>query len=141
MKILGKKLIVELTGAMVGGDVVTLVGMSTNCSLSVSSDMEEIATTVVNGGRAYLPQRYSYTLQVDKLCSLDDEEKTILLWQLYRTELSYRLIKREGATSTSILEGKAYVSGYSMNAPVEGFASANISLQGTGRLNINGYGE
>lgn len=140
MRILGKKLIVEMTGAMICGDVVTIVGLSTNCAINISTDMEEVASLSSNG-RSFLPHRYSYTLQVDRLCSFDDNEKVILLWQINRIPLNIRILKRDGDAVTEVMAGKAYISGYSMGAPVEGFASANISLQGTDTLNVIGYGE
>jgi hypothetical protein len=102
--------------------------------------MEEVAG-VGKQGRSYLPHRYEFTLDVDRLCTLDESEKSILFWTLGRTPLKFRLIRREGKELTDIISGNAYISSYSINAPVEGYASANLSLQGTGGIYFDSYGE
>lgn len=141
MRILGKKM-----GVFVDRDgIVETVGMSTGCTISVNADMVEVASD--GRGRRYVAGRYGYTLQIEKLYGGDSMEAWLVEAMKEGKELDF--VVSDGAavggemtpmlaTDRMTLVGKALVSGYTMNAPVEGYATASVSMQGTGELSVVG---
>lgn len=119
-------------------------GLSTSCSLSIASDMIEMASNDALSKR-YVAGRYSYTLQSDRLYDGGDMMRRLLTYMVTRRSLFFRfaegdsvggeMVEQRGSGGMTI-SGEAYIAGYSVNAPVEGYANVSISLQGTGPLTI-----
>jgi predicted secreted protein len=119
-------------------------GLSTSCSLSISTDTIEMAS-LNSLAKSYIAGRYSYTLQSDRLYDGGDMMRRLLTYMVTRKPLAFRfsegaavggeMVEQRGSGGMT-LSGEAYITGYNINAPVEGYANVSISLQGTGPLTI-----
>lgn len=119
-------------------------GLSTSCSLSISADTIEMAS-INSLAKSYIAGRYSYTLQSDRLYDGGDMMRHLLTYMVSRTPLAFRfaegasvggeMVEPRGSGGMTIT-GSAYITGYTINAPIEGYANVSISLQGTGPLTI-----
>lgn len=141
MRLLGRKLAI-----FIGGKV---IGLSTAASINIVTDMTEKASTS-KSAKEFLPGRYSFTLQCDRLydATSDDSDNNmqryLMLSQLRCDLLSFSLDEAtmEGGelvpsiNTQMTVSGSVYVSGFTVNAPAEGYASVSISFQGTGELDI-----
>lgn len=125
------------------------IGMSTSCSIQLSADAIEVAGMSARG-RSFIPGRYSYTIQVDTLYGGGEMDEALMQALLYGDTIHFviagayadngELIRKY---STLQLEGDAILTNYTMTAPSAGYATANVSLQGSGNLyvaNIDGLG-
>lgn len=124
-RILGRNINIGVT---IGGTY-RVIGQSTECSINVDCDMVEMASHGSNA-KANKAGRYGYTLSVGMLCGAD-VEADLLTCVITGTPLTWRC---EGAARS--YSGEAYVTNYAMNAPAEGYATANVSLIGNGELEI-----
>lgn len=138
MKILGRNI-----GIFVKSDNEWVpIGMSTSCSIQISADAIEVAGMSARG-RSFIPGRYSYTVQVDKLYDGGEMEEALMQALLYGDTIHFvianaavdggQLIRKY---STLNLEGEAILTNYTMTAPAAGYATANVSLQGSGDLYV-----
>jgi predicted secreted protein len=144
MRILGKKfgLFFKRAGAYVS------LGNSTGCSLNVNADVVEVASAS-KSAKAFTTGRYQYDLTVDRLYGGGDMERWLLGMMTQGTALPFIIgggkVDDDGEFATNIkagdicISGEALVVGYSMGAPVEGYVTASVSLQGTGELMITNY--
>lgn len=126
MRIQGKNIAV-LIGAP-GEEKV--VGLSTSCSIDLQTDMIEMAS-LADAFRSYTPGRHSMTIQIDRLVDTYNTLPMLSL-QMARTRLSY-IVEVEGGT----VSGSAYISSQRAEAPVQGYATHNISLTCTGSVTID----
>lgn len=125
------------------------IGLSTSCSLHISSDTIDMAS-IASMAKSFKSGRYTYTLDVDRLYdgTGDDADFSmmyyLLLSQLEGTGLDFifsEAVILNGeqtidGNSSITFSGKVLVTNYDIQAPVDGYATARISFQGTGALNI-----
>lgn len=140
MKILGKNigLFVEQ-----GGFYDTL-GMSTNCAINITMDtIEKAASSSL--AKAFRSGRYSYTLQVDRLYDGGSMMSSLLQCMVLGTPLKFTFTDGTAVGGELMMSdagrlaisGEAIITGYAINAPVEGFGNASVSLQGVGPLSVD----
>lgn len=144
MKILGKNL--GLFARMDDG-VFDTFGMSTNCSISITTDVVEKASGNALS-KAFAAGRYSYTLQSDRLYDGGDMMLKLLqyvvtgqpvVWRMAEGDaVGGEMVARSGGEL--ILSGEALITSYNVNAPIEGYANVSISLQGVGSLTVERNG-
>lgn len=106
-----------------------VVGMSTNCTLDIQTEMiAVIGASPVNS--SFVPGRNSVTIQVERLIN-SEKPVSLMRLQMARTPLNY-VVQIEGAT----LSGKAYISAQSAAAPSVGYATNSVTLTCTGEVKI-----
>lgn len=141
MKILGRNL--GLFARMDDG-VYDTFGMSTNCSINITTDVVEKAADNAFS-KSFAAGRYSYTLQSDRLYDGGDMMVRLLQYMVGGIILPFRMAEGDAVggemvpktgTGGIIISGEAFITNYSINAPVEGYANVSISLQGVGRLTV-----
>jgi len=109
---------------------------ATECSLSISLDLEEIATkdTV---GKEQLPGDYSYTLATSALVATPtgDQATTHSVSEiLVNAALDKTLIPWEFPTATTIYSGFCYVTQADITATNGSVAGSSFSLTGSGAV-------
>lgn len=134
---------------VVNGEAIP-VALAKDCSLTSTQDTVEKAS-MSSRAKAFVAGRYQWTLTASYLYSIGLGNTS------YNQQLRALLALTEGKTlSFKFTETRAYdgnlhevslpaieysgdvlVTSYAINAPVEGYASLDISFQGTGELNIN----
>lgn len=136
MKILGRNLAIFTTQ----GDTYTPIGLSTACSLSITSEMTEVVAADSQSKR-FIPGRYTYSLKVDRLYDGGDMMYTLINSLKTRRALNFAFCGADAVGGEMIpisgglrFAGSGYVTDIGMNAPVAGYATVNISMQGTGEL-------
>jgi len=112
---------------------------STNCKLTVSSKLEEIATKDTDG-TVSIPSGYSYSGSTEALlanlpsgsesthCTAD----TLLDAQLAGTEIDVEF--STSLTGDFIYTGKAYIDNYDLGAETGNSVKVSISFKGNGNL-------
>ena len=141
MRILGRKLVLfDFTSG-----APKPYGASTGCTLDVQSDTVETASTSL--AKTLIPGRYSWTMSVEALYDVADDgtdfQTRLLRAQLAGTKLRMRMAESfdtrplEPTREHIEYEGDVYVTSFSVNAPVGGYANARVTLAGTGELIID----
>lgn len=121
-----------------GGDVATstIVGLSTSCSLDVSADIIEIASSA-SRAKANRSGRYGYTLSIDCLLDVEGGMQAHLLRSLLSGDVLDWKMSPVGLPVAGVtFSGRALVSGFSPSASVDGYATARVSMTGTGELEV-----
>jgi hypothetical protein len=144
MKIQGKNLGLF---AKMEDEMYDTFGLSTNCSINITADVNEMASTS-SRAKTYTVGRYSYTLQSDRLYDGGDMMATLLRHMVSGEPILFRMAEGVAVggemVQTSgggmIISGTAIVTGYTVNAPIEGYANVSLSLQGVGDLSIERNG-
>lgn len=123
-----------------GHDVLIAVGATANtletvaasrdCSLNINSEMVEVASGTDGTVREYLAGRYDWTMQVEGLYTVGCH-LSIVGWFLAGTLLHVAFQVGE-----ETLTGKAYVESVDVNGPLRGKVTYNVSLRGTGALEV-----
>lgn len=133
---------------VVNGETIP-VALAKDCSLNATQDMVEKAS-MSSRAKAFVAGRYQWTLAASYLYSIGLGSTS------YNQQLRALLALTEGKTlvfkftETRAYDGSLYevslpaieysgevlVTNYTINAPVEGYASLEISFQGTGDLAI-----
>ena len=141
MRILGRKLVLfDFTSG-----VPKPYGASTGCTLDVQTDVVETASQSL--AKSLIPGRYSWTMSVEALYDVADDgtdfQTRLLRAQLSGTKLRMRMAESfdtrplEPTREHIEYEGDVYVTSFSINAPVGGYANARVTLSGTGDLIID----
>ena len=116
-----------------------LIGMSTSCSLNCSADVVEMAALSARG-KKFRVGRYEYTVQIDCLYDGGGMIKHLTQSFMDRTLLDWTMAgaDRLGGVDLSSLRfsGKAYVVNFTETAPVGDYATASVTLKGSGELEI-----
>ena len=142
MKILGRKIcLFDFTSG-----TPKPFGAATNCTLDVQGDVTELAS-LSSRAKAFIPGKYSWTLNVEALYDVaedgSDFQTRLLRAQLECTKLrmrmaeSYNSVPLEPTGRYIEYEGEVYVTSFSINAGVSGYATASVTMQGTGELIID----
>lgn len=141
MRLLGKNIavFVEESG------VYKPIGLSTSCTLDINTDMVEVASQSARA-KSFTPGRYSYTVQIDRLVDVEQGGGTdkLLRYELNNTPLTivvgsvtrYDSGMALGDFPAMSLMGEAYISHQSLTGSVDGHATHNVSMQGTGELDL-----
>lgn len=121
-------------------------GAATNCTLDVQGDVTELAS-LSSRAKAFIPGRYSWTMSVEALYDVaedgSDFQTRLLKAQLEGTKLRMRMAESfdtrplEPTREHIEYEGDVYVTSFSINAGVSGYATASVTMQGTGELIID----
>jgi hypothetical protein len=142
MRILGRKLVLfDFTSG-----APKPYGAATGCTLDVLTDTVETAGSS-SRAKSLIPGRYSWTMSVEALYDVADDG-TDFQTRLLRAQLSGTKLRMRMAESFNALpleptrehieyEGEVYVTSFSINAPVGGYANARVTLSGTGDLIID----
>lgn len=141
MRILGRKLVLfDFTSG-----APKPYGASTGCTLDVQTDTVETASQSL--AKTLIPGRYSWTMSVEALYDVaadgTDFQTRLLRAQLSGTKLRMRMAESfdtrplEPTREHIEYEGDVYVTSFSINAPVGGYANARVTLAGTGELIID----
>ena len=110
-----------------------LIGMSTSCSLDMDTEMVECAA-MASGYRSYRPGKCGGTISIERLFDAG-YGMPLLYMQTRRTLLKY-VVEVDGHT----VSGEAYISHQSAAAPVNGYATHNVTLTCTGEIVVDaGY--
>lgn len=126
-RILGKRIGVYEDG--------NLIGLSTNCALDIECDMVEVAAGD-SRGKAYRAGRYSWRVSVEALLGTNQWMIESLADSLMYGNLLSIAFGMGGVDESINYTGNAYVTSLSMNAPVDGYVSCSVTLQGCGELMI-----
>ena len=110
-----------------------VIGMSTSCALDVDAEVVELASK--GRGRRNRTRRYGYTLTVECLFDAGDMQRVLARSLKAGTELPWVMAEGMGADVVHY-SGSAVVSRYNMTANVNGYATASVTLTGTGELEI-----
>lgn len=129
------------------GGIYKPVGMAMDSSLNIQGDVVEMASMSARA-KAYAAGRYGWTISCAALYCADPTAATYkqqlhILTQFLQGK-TLKVIYTEvvpyngelNAISLPSIEysGEAIVTGYTINAPVKGYANISIELQGTGEL-------
>ena len=107
-----------------------VVGMSTNCTLDIQTEMiAVIGASPVSS--SFVPGRNSMTIQVERLIN-SEKPVSLMKLQMARTPVDY-VVEVENST----ISGRAYISSQSAAAPSVGYATNSITLTCTGEITIN----
>lgn len=136
MRIKANKVNVYLS---IDGSDMVVVGLATSVAVNASREMVEVAGGDAHS-RKYVPGRYGYTVQIDGLYSLGDP-KTYALALVEGIGVRFVVKKRMEVTDDTVqknecFSGEGYVSDFSMSAPVEGYATMSMTIQGSGALGV-----
>jgi predicted secreted protein len=141
MRLLGKNIAVFVNE----GGKYKPIGLSTSCTIDINTDMIEMASQSAKA-KAYMPGRYSYTVQIDRLVDVEQGGGTdkLLRYELNNTPLTivvgsvtrYGSGMELGDFPAMSLMGEAYISHQSLTGSVDGHATHNVSMQGTGELDL-----
>ncbi len=126
------------------------VGMAMDSSLAINGDVVEIASMSARA-KAFAAGRYGWRISINALYCADPAAQTYaqqlhILTQLLRgsvVKIIYtECVPYNGALSALSFpsieySGEAIVTGFTINAPVQGFANISIELQGTGELEVD----
>jgi len=113
---------------------------STNCSLSIASDVDDIATKDTNG-KVIIPGSYSGTLSIE--CLVADKEGgavdvvdpfDLIQYQLDKTELDWEF--SNAVIGDKVISGKLYVTQSDLNAAEAGIADGSFSFTTNGDITI-----
>ncbi len=110
------------------------IGLSTNCSLQLTTEMRDTSNKDVPGWDASLPGKKKYTISCDALAAFDN---TYNFDYLVDIQINKTLVNWTMKTSTSAntsFSGTAWITSVQMNMPHEGNVTFSISFQGTGTL-------
>jgi hypothetical protein len=110
-----------------------VIGLSTSCSLDVDAEVVELAAK--GRGRRNRTRRYGYTLTVECLFDAGGMQRVLARSLKEGTELPWVMAEGIGA-EVAHYSGVAVVSRYNMTAPVNGYATASVTLTGTAELEI-----
>lgn len=125
------------------------VGMAMDASLHVNADAVEMAA-LSSRARAYKAGRYGWRITCAALYCADPLAKTYaqqlhtlrsltqgaMLKVVFTEVLPYDGELHAVSLPSVEYVGDAIVTGYSINAPVQGYANISIELQGTGDLEV-----
>lgn len=109
-----------------------LIGGTTSHTLTINREMIEKASATSSRAREYLPGLTDWSLQVERMVLVDDTDVSVT------DEIGD--LKAGTVINTCILigldyyVGSAIIESVSVNAPLRGKATAQISLRGTGAL-------
>jgi TP901-1 family phage major tail protein len=110
------------------------IGLSTNCSLQLTTEMRDTSNKDVPGWDSSLPGKKKYTLSCDALMAFDLSYNLIYLTgiQINRTLVNWSC--KTSNTSNEAFSGTAWITSIQANMPHEGNVTFSISFQGTGTL-------
>lgn len=119
-----------------------LIGLATECSLTIDCDMVEITNPLSGRSKSYRPGRYGWQMSSSSLIAYGSaSDKTAFMTKLKAgTAVGVQMAVTEGGSITSgclTVSGTAYVQHIEMGAPVAGNATYRIDLIGTGDLTNN----
>jgi len=113
---------------------------ATSCSLSIQSDVEEIATKDTNG-KVLEPGSYSGTISMENLLADIDagnvdqiDQATLLGYQLNKTSVSWEFTT--GVSGDITVSGTGYLTSSEMSAETEGIGTGSFSIQTTGDITV-----
>ncbi len=113
---------------------------ATSCSLSVSSDTEEIATKDT-AGKVVIPGSYGGTLSTDALLADKENGSTttvdafdLLQFQLDKTEITWEF--STGVVGDRIISGTTYLTQTDFSAEEAGIATGSFSFITTGDITL-----
>ena len=129
------------------GGIYKPVGMAMDSSLNIQGDVVEMASMSARA-KAYAAGRYGWTISCAALYCADPTAETYkqqlhILTQLLQGKtlkvIYTEVVPYNGALSAISLpsveySGDVIVTGFTINAPVQGYANISIELQGTGEL-------
>jgi len=111
---------------------------ATSCSLSIASDVDEIATKDTNG-KVFIPGSYSGTLSMENLLADIEggatnviDQAALLGYQLNNTLVTWEFTT--GVTGDIVISGSCYMTQSDLNAEEAGIASGSFSFQTTGDI-------
>lgn len=112
---------------------------ATDCSLSISSDTEEIASKDTQG-KQVIPGDYSYTLSTSALYAVLDAGVTathitsdvLIRAQLDKTPIVWQFLSEE--EDSEVYSGTAYVTQSDLNGPNGSIANTSFTLTGSGDI-------
>ena len=114
------------------------IGLSTSCTIDIDTEMVEMAGSS-SVFRTFRPGRHTVTIQCDRMMNdsyMGGDYNPWLNLQLHGTKVPFRIATVEDGTPYgSIWAGEAYVVRESVGAPVDGYATHNVTLQVTGEIN------
>lgn len=132
------KLYLEEYGSTAG---IKIVGCTTGDAINFNTEMLEVTGPAADFVE-FLPTYNSGTITSDSVLitatSGDPQlaSDVILTWQYNKQQLAFIFEWVDGGTTYSI-DGAAYITSASVNAPAQDFASVQLSLQITGQWNLN----
>lgn len=146
MRLLGKNIavFVEESG------VYKPIGLSTSCTIDINTDMIEMASQSAKA-KSFTPGRYGYTVQIDRLVdveySKEGDTNKLLRYELNNTLLTivigsvtrYDSGMELGDFPAMNLMGEVYISHQSLAGSVDGYATHNVSMQGTGEIDLGEF--
>lgn len=117
---------------------------ATDCSLSISSDTEEVASKDTNG-KQVIPGDYGYTLSTSALYAVLESglsgthitSDVLLQAQLDKTPIEWDFLSEE--TGSVVYHGTAYVTQSDINAPNGSIANTSFTLTGSGDIESEPY--
>jgi hypothetical protein len=133
---------------VVNGEAIP-VALAKDCTLTATQDVVEMAS-ISSRAKAFAAGRYQWTLSATYLYSVGlgntsyNQQLRALLALTEGKALAFRFTEARAydgnlhEVSLPAIEysGEVLVTSYAINAPVEGYASLEISFQGTGDLTI-----
>ena len=110
------------------------IGLSTNCSLQLTTEMRDTSNKDVPGWDASLPGKKKYTLSCDALAAFDNTYNLdyLLDLQINKTLISWTM--KTSNTANHSYSGTAWITSVQANMPHEGNVTFTISMQGTSSL-------
>jgi hypothetical protein len=113
---------------------------ATSCSLSIQSDVDEVATKDT-AGKILIPGSYSGTISIENLLADLDagnltqvDQATLLGYQLNNTEISWEF--STGVSGDILISGTGFLTGSDLSAETEGIGSGSFSIQTTGDITL-----
>lgn len=106
------------------------VAASRDCSLNINSEMVEVASGTDGTVREYLAGRYDWTMQVEGLYALGDHAGLVDYLQ------DGTLLHVGCYIGNEPVTGRAYVETMEVAGAVKGKATYNVTLRGSGELNL-----
>ena len=114
-------------------------GLATSCAIEISADTTEVASNDARA-KAFKAGRYSWSVSSDRVYDAafdegDNNDTAKIFYYLQEGALVHvRFETAEHAAYGVVYEGQAIVTHMSINAPVEGYASVSVQMQGSGPL-------
>lgn len=113
---------------------------ATSCTLSIQSDVDEVATKDTSG-KVLIPGSYSGSISMDNLLADIDvgnvtqvDQATLLGYQLNQTEISWEFTT--GVSGDLLISGTGYLVGSDLSAETEGIGTGSFSIQTTGDITV-----
>lgn len=122
-------------GVYTGSGSPVLIGLATNCSITLNRDMRDVSNKDSAGWKALLTGQKNWQVSTEGLYNPSSTNGMIAMYNAWYAGTLLTLTMKN-STQDWYWSGTAYITSLQINAPNEGNVTYSVTFQGTGAITM-----